>query len=81
LTLVLQRGYRPLNPYGVDFRLSPTDALKAFDKHHKHSWLSPLMTTLKASSDVKPVFLPFWVFEASVKGIVSGEVRFFNFLF
>lgn len=73
-TLVLKRGYKPLNPYAVDFRLSPTDALNAFDKFHKQSWLSPLMTTLKTSSDVRPVFLPFWVFEASVKGTVSGEV-------
>ncbi len=78
-TLVFKRGYKPLNPYAVDFRLSPTDALNAFDKFHKQSWLSPLMNTLKTSSDVRPVFLPFWVFEASVKGTVSGEVRTLHF--
>jgi hypothetical protein len=74
-TLIFRRNYKPINPYAVDFRLSPNDAAKAFDKHHEQSWLAPLTATLKANSDVRPVFLPFWVFEASVKATVSGEVR------
>jgi len=71
---VSRRYFRPLRPYAVPFRLTSQDAAKAFEQHHR-SWFSPSsLLNAHSETNIQPVFLPFWVFEAHVAAIVSGQV-------
>lgn len=77
VTMMWRRSYKPLHPYAVDFRLSPEDAARAFEEHHKRWWLAPLTSTLQPGpGGVRPVFLPFWAFDATIHASVTGQVPY-----
>lgn len=46
-----------------------------FELWHAEKWLSPRRVLQKAGAQMRPVLLPFWLFEAAIKVEYSAQVN------
>ena len=45
-----------------------------FEQWHADKWLSPRRVLHKAGAEMRPVLLPFWLFEAAIRVEYSAQV-------
>ena len=45
-----------------------------FEQWHAEKWLSPRRVLQKAGAQMRPVLLPFWLFEAAIKVEYTAQV-------
>lgn len=45
-----------------------------FEQWHAEKWLSPRRVLQKAGAEMRPVLLPFWLFEAAIKVEYAAQV-------
>ena len=62
-------------PRVVPFRLGLQEAQAAFESWQRGHWLAPNKVLGEGTSAVRPVLLPFWLFEATVQVQYAGVRR------
>lgn len=67
-----QRG--AIKPRVVPFQISLQNAQDKFEQWHADKWLSPRRVLHKAGAEMRPVLLPFWLFEAAIRVEYSAQV-------
>jgi len=71
-------GFRAgaLQPRVVEFQFSVDQAKEAFRHWHSQRWLAPTKLLEVPGSSIRPVLLPFWLFEVSVHVQHSARLGF-----
>jgi len=60
--------------YIVDGSAVTLQAKDKFEQWHAEKWLSPRRVLQKAGAEMRPVLLPFWLFEAAIKIEYAAQV-------
>ncbi len=58
----------------VPFQVSLSEAGRVFDEWHASKWFSPGKLLSQGRGTLKPVLLPFWLFEAAVNVEYTGSI-------
>ncbi len=58
----------------VDGNAITLQAKDKFEQWHAEKWLSPRRVLQKAGAEMRPVLLPFWLFEAAIKVEYAAQV-------
>jgi len=58
----------------VDGTAVTLQAKDKFEQWHAEKWLSPRRVLQKAGAEMRPVLLPFWLFEAAIKVEYAAQV-------
>ena len=58
----------------VDCNIVTLQAKDKFEQWHAEKWLSPRRVLQKAGAEMRPVLLPFWLFEAAIKVEYAAQV-------